>query len=236
MWLPLLGDFSYAGSLSWGSACLAWLYREMCRASHVLAEQISRTLFILQIWAWEHFPFIARTPSDPNVQLPHPWEYPFPNADPSHTFTHPPRSNVGHTFYGSGTMHGFQGGPSTHQAYVGSSSGSGYQTHPCGGPSTEFQHPPTGFQQYANVGSGFGASLYNRPPAYSSIGGSHMLGENMYTPIPLYTTPSTGITQSGVPTEHADDTEDDEEEAPSMIHKRLRKKKQPKKRGCCPTD
>ncbi|CAN1835844.1 hypothetical protein LINPERHAP1_LOCUS34554 [Linum perenne] len=25
-----------------------------------------------------------------NVQLPHPWEYPFPNADPSHTFTHPP--------------------------------------------------------------------------------------------------------------------------------------------------
>ncbi|CAN1151774.1 Serine/threonine-protein phosphatase 7 long form homolog [Linum perenne] len=64
MWLPLLGDFSYAGSLSWGSACLAWLYREMCRASHVLAEQISGPLFILQICAWEHFPFIARTPSD----------------------------------------------------------------------------------------------------------------------------------------------------------------------------
>ncbi|CAN1835843.1 Serine/threonine-protein phosphatase 7 long form homolog [Linum perenne] len=62
--VPLLGDFSYAGSLSWGSACLAWLYREMCRASHVLAEQISGPLFILQIWAWEHFPFIARTPSD----------------------------------------------------------------------------------------------------------------------------------------------------------------------------
>ncbi|CAN1277132.1 Serine/threonine-protein phosphatase 7 long form homolog, partial [Linum perenne] len=64
MWLPLLGHFSYAGSLSWGFACLAWLYREMCRASHVLAEQISGPLFILQIWAWEHFPFIARTPSD----------------------------------------------------------------------------------------------------------------------------------------------------------------------------
>ncbi|CAN1188635.1 Serine/threonine-protein phosphatase 7 long form homolog [Linum perenne] len=55
MWLPLLRDFTFAGSLSWGSACLAWL---MCRASHVLSEKISRPLFILQIWAWEHFPFV----------------------------------------------------------------------------------------------------------------------------------------------------------------------------------
>ncbi|CAN1178542.1 hypothetical protein LINPERPRIM_LOCUS37114 [Linum perenne] len=36
----------------------------MCRTSHVLSEQISGSLFILQIWAWEHFPFIARTPAD----------------------------------------------------------------------------------------------------------------------------------------------------------------------------
>ncbi|CAN1841836.1 hypothetical protein LINPERHAP1_LOCUS36639 [Linum perenne] len=36
----------------------------MCRATHVLSEQISRAFFILQIWAWEHFPFIACTPSD----------------------------------------------------------------------------------------------------------------------------------------------------------------------------
>ncbi|CAN1142246.1 Serine/threonine-protein phosphatase 7 long form homolog [Linum perenne] len=63
MWLPLLRDFTSAGGLSWGSACLAWLYREMCRTSHIVAEQISGPLFILQIWAWEHFPFIARTPS-----------------------------------------------------------------------------------------------------------------------------------------------------------------------------
>ncbi|CAN1139140.1 Serine/threonine-protein phosphatase 7 long form homolog [Linum perenne] len=63
MWLPLLRDFTFAGGLSWGSACLAWLYREICRASYVVAEQISGPLFILQIWAWEHFPFIARTPS-----------------------------------------------------------------------------------------------------------------------------------------------------------------------------
>ncbi|CAN1270870.1 Serine/threonine-protein phosphatase 7 long form homolog [Linum perenne] len=49
MWLPLLGDFTSACGLSWGSACLTWLYREMCRASHVVAEQISGPLFILQI-------------------------------------------------------------------------------------------------------------------------------------------------------------------------------------------
>ncbi|CAN1143798.1 Serine/threonine-protein phosphatase 7 long form homolog [Linum perenne] len=49
MWLPLLRDFTSVGGLSWGSACLAWLYREMCRASHIVAEQISGPLFILQI-------------------------------------------------------------------------------------------------------------------------------------------------------------------------------------------
>ncbi|CAN1281904.1 hypothetical protein LINPERPRIM_LOCUS17879 [Linum perenne] len=31
----------------------------MCRASHVLAEQISGPLFILQIWAWEQFPLLV---------------------------------------------------------------------------------------------------------------------------------------------------------------------------------
>ncbi|CAN1728985.1 Serine/threonine-protein phosphatase 7 long form homolog [Linum perenne] len=51
MWLPLLRDFTSTGCLSWGSACLAWLYREMCRASHVLSMQVSGPLFILQIWA-----------------------------------------------------------------------------------------------------------------------------------------------------------------------------------------
>ncbi|CAN1188657.1 Serine/threonine-protein phosphatase 7 long form homolog [Linum perenne] len=30
MWLPLLANFNNAATLSWGSACLAWLYRELC--------------------------------------------------------------------------------------------------------------------------------------------------------------------------------------------------------------
>ncbi|CAN1815187.1 Serine/threonine-protein phosphatase 7 long form homolog [Linum perenne] len=59
MWLPLLANFNNAAILSWGSACLAWLYRELCRASHAVSEQLSGTYFILQIWAWEHFPIIV---------------------------------------------------------------------------------------------------------------------------------------------------------------------------------
>ncbi|KAL4288376.1 hypothetical protein AHAS_Ahas19G0280000 [Arachis hypogaea] len=31
-WLPLLEDLDACGRLSWGSAVLAWLYRQMCRA------------------------------------------------------------------------------------------------------------------------------------------------------------------------------------------------------------
>ncbi|RYR23843.1 hypothetical protein Ahy_B02g057340 [Arachis hypogaea] len=32
-WLPLLEDLDTCGRLSWGSAVLAWLYRQMCRAT-----------------------------------------------------------------------------------------------------------------------------------------------------------------------------------------------------------
>ncbi|RYR31856.1 hypothetical protein Ahy_B01g056787 [Arachis hypogaea] len=32
-WLPLLEDLDRCGRLSWGSAVLAWLYRQMCRAT-----------------------------------------------------------------------------------------------------------------------------------------------------------------------------------------------------------
>ncbi|CAN1130777.1 Serine/threonine-protein phosphatase 7 long form homolog [Linum perenne] len=84
MWLPLLANFNNAATLSWGSACLAWLYRELCRASHAVAEQISGAYFILQIWAWEHFPIISRTPvdhvpwdDDEYIELPYDLQYVF---------------------------------------------------------------------------------------------------------------------------------------------------------------
>ena len=59
MFLPFLIDFDTAGTYSWGSACLAWLYRELCRASHIDARDISGPLIILQLWIWDRFPFIA---------------------------------------------------------------------------------------------------------------------------------------------------------------------------------
>ena len=59
MFLPFLKDFNTAGTYSWGSACLAWLYRELCRASHIDACDISGPLIILQLWIWDRFPFIA---------------------------------------------------------------------------------------------------------------------------------------------------------------------------------
>ncbi|CAN0899468.1 Serine/threonine-protein phosphatase 7 long form homolog [Linum grandiflorum] len=55
--LPLLRDLSNAGQLSWGSAALAFLYRELCRASKTGAIEMSGPLILLQLWAWEHWLF-----------------------------------------------------------------------------------------------------------------------------------------------------------------------------------
>ena len=50
MFLPFFKDFHTTGTYSWGSACLAWLYRELFRASHIDARDISCPLIILQFW------------------------------------------------------------------------------------------------------------------------------------------------------------------------------------------
>ncbi|CAL1385177.1 unnamed protein product [Linum trigynum] len=55
--LPLLRDLSCTGQLSWGSATLAFLYRELCRASKTGASEMSGPLILLQLWAWEHWHF-----------------------------------------------------------------------------------------------------------------------------------------------------------------------------------
>ena len=47
MFLPLLENFETAGYYSWGSAGLAWLYREMCRASRRDSHDIVRPLLLL---------------------------------------------------------------------------------------------------------------------------------------------------------------------------------------------
>ena len=59
MFLPLLQNFKAAGHYSWGSACLEWLYQQLCRASHIDTHDISGPLILLQIWIWDVFPYIA---------------------------------------------------------------------------------------------------------------------------------------------------------------------------------
>ncbi|KAL0540517.1 hypothetical protein IC582_020525 [Cucumis melo] len=59
MFLPLLSDFDEAGTYSWGAACLAWLYRELCRASHAQSLEIAGPLMLLQVWAYDKFPIVA---------------------------------------------------------------------------------------------------------------------------------------------------------------------------------
>ena len=58
MFLPLLENFAGIGTYSWDSACLAWLYRDMCRASHNVHDVLG-PLILLQLWIWDRFPFIA---------------------------------------------------------------------------------------------------------------------------------------------------------------------------------
>jgi hypothetical protein len=49
IFLPLLRDFKYTEQLSWGSAVLAHLYRELCRASKAGANEIAGPLILLQV-------------------------------------------------------------------------------------------------------------------------------------------------------------------------------------------
>ncbi|KAJ9555058.1 hypothetical protein OSB04_009672 [Centaurea solstitialis] len=50
--LALLEDFDRCSRLSWGSAVLACLYRNLCRASKTREKSIAGPLMLLQLWAW----------------------------------------------------------------------------------------------------------------------------------------------------------------------------------------
>ncbi|RVW99497.1 Serine/threonine-protein phosphatase 7 long form-like [Vitis vinifera] len=64
--LPMLRDFGETAQYSWGSATLAHLYRELCRASLDSAESIAGPLHLLQLWSWERL-HVGR----PSRSLPH---------------------------------------------------------------------------------------------------------------------------------------------------------------------
>ena len=59
MFLPFLEDFDAAERYSWGSAALAWLYRELCKATDPDSCDITDALILVQLWAWSRFPHIS---------------------------------------------------------------------------------------------------------------------------------------------------------------------------------
>jgi len=59
MYLNYLTNLRRTKRYSWGSACLAVLYREMCRAIDAHARTMSGCASLLQSWAWFRMPFIA---------------------------------------------------------------------------------------------------------------------------------------------------------------------------------
>uniref|UniRef100_A0A7N2LRF3 Aminotransferase-like plant mobile domain-containing protein n=1 Tax=Quercus lobata TaxID=97700 RepID=A0A7N2LRF3_QUELO len=63
--LKLLDDFGVAGEYSWGSATLAYLYKELCTAAIKKSMEIAGPVFILQLWAWEHLPYLTPIPINP---------------------------------------------------------------------------------------------------------------------------------------------------------------------------
>ncbi|QHN95729.1 uncharacterized protein DS421_18g612210 [Arachis hypogaea] len=65
--LPLLRNFAGIIQFSWGSACLAHLYRSLCRATRVDCKEIDGPLTLLLAWAWTRLPFIAPIPSNPRI-------------------------------------------------------------------------------------------------------------------------------------------------------------------------
>nr|KYP56583.1 Serine/threonine protein phosphatase 7 long form isogeny [Cajanus cajan] len=58
MYLSLLINLRKTRRYSWGSACLAMLYREMCRATDVSSKTISGCASLLQSWTWHRMPYI----------------------------------------------------------------------------------------------------------------------------------------------------------------------------------
>ncbi|RYQ80143.1 hypothetical protein Ahy_Scaffold1g106742 isoform C [Arachis hypogaea] len=50
------------GQYSWGSACLAHLYRALCRASRFNCKKIDSPLTLLLGWAWIRLPYLSPLP------------------------------------------------------------------------------------------------------------------------------------------------------------------------------
>jgi len=62
-WLALLDkNPEEIGEYSWGSACLAWLYRGMCDAAHTQVHDVPGCTLLIQAWAYSRILAIAPVP------------------------------------------------------------------------------------------------------------------------------------------------------------------------------
>jgi hypothetical protein len=83
MFLPLLRDWDEAGRYSWGSAGLAWLYRQLdeaCRRTSSTSN-MGGCVLAFQVWSWERLPM-----GRPSSKSSHDWEFADPARAP--TVTH----------------------------------------------------------------------------------------------------------------------------------------------------
>ncbi|QHN82885.1 uncharacterized protein DS421_20g699710 [Arachis hypogaea] len=67
--LPLLRDFGSIIQYSWGSACLAHLYRALCHASRVDCKEIDGPLTLLLGWTWIRLPYLSPVLREPRSFL-----------------------------------------------------------------------------------------------------------------------------------------------------------------------
>ncbi|XP_020972977.1 serine/threonine-protein phosphatase 7 long form homolog [Arachis ipaensis] len=58
---------------SWGSACLAHMYRSLCRASRYDCKDMDGPLALLLVWAWIRMPTIGPLPVDTSFPLTRRW-------------------------------------------------------------------------------------------------------------------------------------------------------------------
>ncbi|KAL5153021.1 Serine/threonine-protein phosphatase 7 long form [Glycine soja] len=70
IYLNLLRDLNNIKKYSWGSACLANLYKELWRASSKVGKVMGGCVILLQSWAWYRIPFIALRVIRPETTYP----------------------------------------------------------------------------------------------------------------------------------------------------------------------
>ncbi|RYR29447.1 hypothetical protein Ahy_B01g053823 [Arachis hypogaea] len=63
--LPLLCDVSSIGEFSWESACLAHLYKSLCKTSRFDWKKVDGPLILLLTWPWIRLPFLTLIPVNP---------------------------------------------------------------------------------------------------------------------------------------------------------------------------